>query len=214
MHIRCATFDDLNGIMSVEQSWHEDGRASEEIFVSRIKRFSQGFFLALVNDGEEEKVIATITSMPFHYSREHISECTNWNKVTGNGYLPEVLESGNENGLYIVSGIIDRNYRGNDIFSPMVSRIVELSSELDYRYIVAGAVMPGFKKYHQKLPDRSPYEYCSTRKGHSLMDPLLAMYEKLDFTVPDEHHVIAEYFPDDASMNYAALVVRDLGQVK
>jgi hypothetical protein len=48
------------------------------------------------------------------------------------------------------------------------------------------------------------------RKGSKPVDPLLAMYETIHFKVPNNLHVVSEYYPDDASRNYAALVVRDL----
>ena len=38
-----------------------------------------------------------------------------------------------------------------------------------------------------------------------------AMYERIGFSVSDACHVIPGYYPDDASRNYAALVVRNLG---
>jgi len=54
------------------------------------------------------------------------------------------------------------------------------------------------------------WDYCQMRKGSKPVDPLLAMYETIHFKVPNNLHVVSEYYPDDASRNYAALVVRDL----
>ena len=217
IYIKNAELSDLPGILHVEQSWDEAGRASKEKFEARINKFAQGFFLAQVNEGDGLKTVATITSMPILYSAAHLHAYTRWDAVTNNGYFignisNEHPTKNGENGLYIASGVIDQAYRGSDVFSPMVKRVAAQAEKIGMRYVLAGAVLPGYKKYCEKHGDLPAHEYCKLRKGHSLVDPLLAMYEKIGFHVPDERHVLPEYFPDDASRSYAALVVCDLSK--
>jgi hypothetical protein len=206
--IRPATPDDLPAILRVEDSWHEQGRAGADKFLARLERFPQGFFLACVGDSAEQ-VVATITAMPTHYQADDVSRFSNWDAVTGNGYLAP-FDLAACNALYIVSGVIDQRYRGQDIFAPMVLREVALAQSLGLRYVLAGAVLPGYAKHCQRHGECLAHDYCASRRGQHLLDPLLAMYEAIGFGVPDARHVIAEYFPDDASRNHAALVVRDL----
>ena len=210
--IRNATPLDISAILEVEQSWDEAGRAGADKFLSRLARFPQGFFLASVPDPERqdrEIVVATITTMPLVYCREDVRSFDNWNGVTNHGYLPETAPTGC-NALYIVSGVIDHRYRGLTIFAPMVLREVALAKSLGLRYVVAGAVLPSFRKFCEQHGETDSFEYCAKRRGKHLVDPLLAMYEAIGFSVPDSSHVLAEYYPDDASRNFAALVVRDL----
>lgn len=206
--IRPAAVADLPAILRVENSWHEQGRAGADKFLARLEKFPQGFFLACIGEPAAE-VVATITAMPIHYQPDDVSHFSNWDAVTGNGYLPTFDHSAC-NALYIVSGIIDRRYRGQDIFAPMVMREVALAQALGLRYVLAGAVLPGYAKHCQKHGECTAHDYSSTRRGQHLLDPLLAMYEAIGFSLPDARHVIAEYFPDDASRNHAGLVVRDL----
>jgi hypothetical protein len=206
--IRSASLEDLPSILRVENSWPEEARAGADKFLARLETFPQGVFLAC-NSASNEDVVATITAMPTQYQADDISHFNNWDQVTGNGYLkPFHLEACNS--LYIVSGVIDQRYRGQDIFAPMVLREVALAQQLGLRYILAGAVLPGYAKHCLKKGECSAHDYCSSRRGRHLLDPLLSLYEALHFRVPDARHVIPEYFPDDASRNYAGLVVRDM----
>jgi hypothetical protein len=210
--IRNARLEDISQILRVEQSWPIDGRASAEKFIARLDKFSQGFFLACIDDAEgHELIVATITSMPLHYDPASVSQFKCWDSVTANGFLPQ-FNLAQCNALYIVSGVIDSEYRGLNIFGPMVLKVASLASTLGLRYVLAGAVLPGYQKYCSQHGDIPAYDYCATRRGQHLLDPLLAMYESIAFEVPDAAHVLAEYYPDDASRNFAALVVRDLNQ--
>jgi hypothetical protein len=207
---RTATLADLDGILAVEQSWPEAGRAGADKFIARIKRFPQGFFLASVAEAGRERIVGTITSMPTRYDPSRLGAYRDWQTVTNDGYLFENVDTAACNALYIVSGVIDTQYRGLNIFQPGVLVETRLARDSGLRYIVAGAVIPGYRRYCERFGDTDPYVYAGTRRGKQLIDPLLAMYEGIGFSVPSREHVIAGYFPDDASRNYAALVVRDL----
>jgi len=207
--IRCrnATRDDLPGILEVEKSWPEASRAGADKFLARLERFPEGFFVACVGD----RIVATITAMPAAYDPARLERYRDWASVTNDGYLFERKGLEGCNAVYIVSGVIDKDHRNLNIFDPMVLNEVHLARRLGLRYVVAGAVLPGFRSYVETHGEIDPYAYCAMRRGTRLVDPLLAMYERIGFSVPDARHVIPGYYPDDASRNYAALVVRDLG---
>jgi len=208
--IRNATAEDMDEIMREEQSWPQDARAPSGAMLARIEKFDKGFFLAIEHDETgRELVVATITTMPIYFDDGAIHDFTSWDEVTNKGYLKD-CDIQQCNALYIVSGVIDSNYRGGNIFTPMVLREVELATSLGFSYVLAGAVMPGYRKYVDKHGPIPAYDYTQLRRGKHLVDPLLAMYEAIDFHVPNPHHVLKEYYPDDASKNYAALVIRDL----
>jgi hypothetical protein len=210
MRIRNATKDDLDAILRVEQSWPEEGRAGADKFIARLERFPQGFFLACIEEEGRERVIGTLTSMPLAYEPAEVARFDNWATVTNNGYLFEGRGLAGCNAVYVVSGVIETAYRHLNVFEPGVLAVAGAAQALGMRYVVAGAVIPGYRAYCQKYGATDPYSYCTTRRGSRLIDPLLLMYERIGFTVRDASHVVAGYYPDDASMNYAALVVRDL----
>jgi len=210
MRIRNALKGDRDAILRVEQSWREESRAGADKFLARLEKFPQGFFLASIEEDGREQVIGTITSMPTTYEPDQIGRFSNWAAVTNDGYLFERRDLAGCNALYIVSGVIDDAYRTHDAFGPGVLAVAGAASALGMRYVLGGAVLPGYRAYWEKHGPIDPYAYCTMRRGSRLVDPLLAMYERIGFTVRDERHVIAGYYPDDESRNHAALVVRDL----
>ncbi|MFT5482100.1 MAG: hypothetical protein ACI9GW_000748 [Halieaceae bacterium] len=207
-NIRTATAEDLPEVLRVEMGWQEIARAEHDKFAARLEKFNQGFLLAVTQSTTPE-VIGTMTSMPFRYNPENPEDFVSWDHVTNEGYLPDTVDISQCNALYIVSGIIAENYRGYDIFSPSITQVVRLARELKLRYVIAGAVIPGFRRYREKHAECSAWEYTSARRHHSPIDPLLNMYEKMGFKVPGEKYVVPDYFPDSDSLNYAAIVVHD-----
>ena len=208
--LRNAVRADLDAILAVEQSWHAGGRAGADKFIARLERFPEGFFVVGVTEAGREKLVATVTSMPLHYDPAHPGGFSSWDAVTNNGYLFAGMDAARCNAIYIVSGVIDSAYRGLNLFAPAILQEVDLAKRLALRYVIGGAVLPGYNNYCETHGEVDAYTYCTRRRGRTLVDPLLAMYQKIGFAVPDAGHVIAEYYPDDASRNYAALVVRDL----
>lgn len=208
--MRPATENDLPAIMKVEESWPVAGRAGIDKFQARLRNFGRGFFVAVLTlpDGGE-RIIGTITSMPLTYDPGRPHAFTNWDAVTRGGYLGDCRLEGCD-ALYIVSGVIDAEYRSLNIFPLGVLAVAALAQELGLRYVLAGAVLPGYRRLCEEQGEVAPFDYCRRRRGDRLVDPLLALYEGIGFEVPDAEHVLPEYYPDDASRNHAALVRRDL----
>jgi len=207
---RNALCTDLEAILAVEQSWPVSGRAGADKFVARLERFPEGFFVASVLEGGREKLVATLTSMPLQYDPANLEAFHSWDAITNNGFLFPDMDVVGSNSIYIVSGVIDHAYRGLNLFGPGVLLEVDLAKRLGLRYVIGGAVLPGYRRHGEKHGQLDAYAYCRRRRGKTLADPLLAMYESIGFSVPDAGHVIAEYYPDDDSKNHAALVVREV----
>lgn len=208
--IRPAREADLPDIMRVEESWPEAGRAGIDKFQARLAKFARGFFVATQTTPETgEKIVGTITSMPLAYDPDRPHAFSNWDAVTHQGYLGDCSLSGC-NAVYIVSGVIDSAHRHLNVFPLGVLAVAGAARDLGFPYVLAGAVIPGYRRFCQEHGDVTPYDYVRRRRGDRLVDPLLALYESIDFHVPDERHILKEYYPDDASRNHAALVRRDL----
>ncbi|MEY5006068.1 MAG: hypothetical protein RI969_1156 [Verrucomicrobiota bacterium] len=208
--IRLASESDLPGILKVEESWPVAGRAGADKFLARLRNFGRGFFVATVDlPAGGERIIGTLTSMPLSYEPARPHAFTNWDAVTHEGYLGQCRLEGC-NALYIVSGVIDAEYRTLNVFPAGVLAVTALARDLGMSYVLAGAVLPGYRRFCEEHGEMPPFDYCRRRRGDRLVDPLLALYEGIGFEVPDADHVLREYYPDDASRNHAALVRRDL----
>lgn len=204
--IRNPTMNDLDAIMQVEQSWPAAARAPREKFIARLQKFPAGFFVADM----DSRLLATITACPLRYDPEQLGQLKDWDSVTNQGFLHDIGPLNHYNSLYIVSGVIDPQHRGGDLFERMVGREVQLARQLGFEYVVAGAVLPGYARYCEKHGTVPAADYVFQRHGQHLVDPLIDMYTRIEFTVPDKRHVIENYFPDAASRDHAALVVRRL----
>lgn len=208
--LRPATESDLPGILKVEESWPVAGRAGADKFLARLRNFGRGFFVATIELPEGgERIIGTISSMPLSYEPTRPHAFKNWDAVTHGGYLGDCRLEGC-NALYIVSGVIDAEYRSLNVFPAGVLAVAALARDLGFSYVLAGAVLPGYRRFCEEQGEMAPFDYCRRRRGERLVDPLLALYEGIGFEVPDADHVLREYYPDDASRNHAALVRRDL----
>lgn len=210
IEMRTARPEDMPEILRIEACWPESGRATEDKFRARMRNFGQGFQVAWLR-GEDgaEQAVGTISSMPVAYDPSHLEGYRDWGMVTKDGYLGDCSLTGC-NALYIVSGVIDPVHRGADVFGHGIRSMVALARRLGLRHVLAGAVIPGYARYCETKDEIPAFDYCRLRRGDRLVDPLLSMYESLGFRVTDSMHVIPEYFPDDASRNYAALVRHDL----
>lgn len=194
---------DLNGIMKVEKDWPEHQRASEDKFISRLEKFPFGFFVAESNGN----IVGTSTSCLIEYSPSKIETYRSWDAVTNNGYIKKLEEVKNPNALYIVSIGIKNEYRGEDIFQKFVNAQIDLARKMDLGFVIAGAIMPGYDAYCRKHGNISAKKYALIKARNRFVDPLLEMWNKCGFYVPDDRHVIQNYYTDFKSRNYSALVV-------
>ena len=203
---RTATLDDLAVILELEENWPEETRASAEKITARIEKFAQGFFLAEVDN----VVVGDICCCPYHYRWGELGSMQSWNAVTNSGYYHDCENLNDFNSLYIVSGTVSKSYFGHGLLDNGLKYVEALARELGYEYVLAGAMIPGYSRYCDRHGEISAADYCFKTRDGILLDPLLAQYQRLGFSVPDRNHVVPGYFPDAKSRDFAAVVVKDL----
>lgn len=204
--VRQATLADLERIMKLEEAaWPEHQRASADMMLARLKKFSQGFWVVV----RGEDVVGAVTSCPIEYQPSSPGRFKSWDETTNHGYLPEI-DWAKANALYLVSGTLRPDSRGGKTLSLLVDPPVELARRLGLRYIVGGAKMPGYDAYCRRHGYLDARDYAFTKLHGCLVDPFLEMHRGFGFSVPDRDHIIKDFYPDLPSRNYGALVVRDL----
>lgn len=202
--IRTVQLSDIDQLLELEKEWPEHARAPKEILLHRINRFQPGFFIA----ENETGIIASIISHPYFYQADDLSNFINWEMVAKKCYQSDESPT-HSNALYILSGTSKPGY-GSDLFDGGVNHVVALAKELGKHYVIGGCLLPGYARYRTKNEPISAVDYTFKKSQGRFIDPLIEKYRRLDFYVPDKNHVIADYFPHEPSLNYSALVVRNI----
>ena len=203
--IRCAEFSDLPQLVELEKVWPEDERASAEVLEHRIQKFQKGF-LVIEDDSD---LFASIISIPYYYDPNDLSNFKNWQHVVQKCYQPNSI-SHFTNALYLVSATHKPSNYGNQPFTKGLTYMINLAKSMELEYVIAGCILPGYAKYISKRGMISATDYVFKSLRGKLADPLLEKYRHLNFIVPDKNHVLADYYPHAASLNYAALVVHKI----
>ena len=205
--IRVVEYSDLNQLLELEKEWPENARASAELLTFRIEQFQQGFFIA----DDETGIIASIISHPYFYQPDNLSYYKNWESVVSTCYTSNISEK-ETNALYIVSGTSKQTRHGGDVFDNGVCHVVELGKKIGKQYVVAGCLLPGYARHVNKYGAIPAADYVFKQNQGRFIDPLIEKYRRLHFHVPHSQYVIPDYYPHEASLNYSALVVRNLSQ--
>lgn len=205
--IRNATRDDLPGIMEVEQDWPEGQRAPVEKMVARIEKSGAGVFVAVV----DETIVGVTTSCLLRYDRDNLDRFKSWDDVTNHGWFFDPGEIKDPNAVYVVSTGIRKSHRGSGIFRKLIGAQIALSKRLGLRFCVTAAIMEGYAGYCKTHGPVSAKEYAITRKGDVFIDPLIEKLRRVGFDLPDERHVLAEYYASEDAHDWSALMVCDNG---
>lgn len=132
-----------------------------------------------------------------------------WTTVVTNCYQSEYFAE-DLNALYIVSGTAKKSSYGNELFNAGIYHVTNLAQKMAKKYVIGGALLPGYKKFLAKHASVSAGDYVFKQSQGRCVDPLIEKYRRLGFIVPNEDHVIANYFSHAPSLNYSALVVKKL----
>jgi len=199
--IRNATKADLDDLMRVEQMWPPDQRASADQFLSRLEIFPEGFWV-----GEyDHTIVGLSTSCLQHYHPDDLTQFHSWNSATNNGYLyPKINDP---NALNVVSTVIVKEFRGKGLLQAFIEKHKEMTGKLGLAYSLTGAMLPGYDAYCRKYGEISAYQYAILRHQNRLVDPLIRSLDSGGYKLPDERHVMPNYFQSSESRNYAALLV-------
>lgn len=205
---RTATLDDLDAIMRVEKSFSKDPQyhASREKMLARIEKFHEGFFLTFVDD----QLAYIICTCCVYYNPSDLSNFRSWDHITHNGFLADHEPPSNANALYIVSGVVEQSFQNYNLFGAPYPHLLSLANKLNLKYIIAGAILPGYAHYIEQNGLIPAHEYVQLRNNNRLVDPLLEKYRRIRFYVPDQHHVLANYYEHADSLSYSAIVVHDI----
>jgi N-acetylglutamate synthase-like GNAT family acetyltransferase len=203
MKVRNATANDLDAIMAVESCWPEDQRATIDHFRSRLERFPQGFWV-----GEVVGIIVGLTTnCLIHYDPKDPGACKSWAFVTNHGYLYPRREITDANAIYTVSTAILEPYRRRGLHEAFLRKRLETTRELGLAYAVSGTMLPGYDAFCRRHGEIPAYEYCLLRVNGKPLDPLVRKLTAFGYEIPDERHVIADYYPSPESRDYGALMV-------
>jgi hypothetical protein len=202
-NIRNATKADINDLMRVEQTWPEDQRASVDKFLARLEKFPEGFWVGEVDN----RIVGMTTSCIVHYDPKDLSPFCSWNHATNNGYIFPVEGIAYPNALYVVSTVIEKAFRGNGLFQAFFEKHKEVTALRGLTYCLTGAMLPGYNAYFLSHGNVSAYDYAMQRKNGRVIDPLVEKLMACGFELPDERHIIPDYFHSPESRDYAALLV-------
>lgn len=202
---RTVTHADLPQLLELEKEWPEHARATEKQLSARIKKFSEGYFVAV----DKTEIVASIISHPYDYFPHNLSNFQSWSSVLNKCYLTDV-DFQNTNALYIISGTVKKAYAKQGFFNDGIVEIVNLAKKIGKKHVVAGSILPGYARHLNKIGHMSAADYVFESINGRFLDPMIEKYRRLDFKVPDKSHVMSNYFPDESSLNYSALVVKDV----
>lgn len=202
-HIRNATINDLDAIMRVEEAWPQEQRANPDKFVARLERFPEGFFLTEV----ENRVVAASTSTLVNYDPSNLASFQSWEQCTNNGYLFPIEADKDYNAIFMVSNGIMKEYRRIGIREGVIKSVFKLAADMDMNYTVTGAMMPGYDAYCRQNGEIPISDYAFMKRNGELIDPTLRKLATLDFILPDQRHIIENYYSSPGSRNYGALLV-------
>lgn len=201
-NIRTAHLNDLAQLLELEKIWPVNARANEHALKFRLIQFPEGYFIAEDASG----IIASIICCPYQYQSHDLSNYASWEQVSKNCYDNTSLK----NALYIVSGTSRPTIYQQQVFNGGMQHVIDLAKKLGKQYVVGGSLIPGYASYIAKKGFISAADYVFKKHNQRYVDPLIEKYRRLGFYVPDKNHIIENYFSDAASLNYSALVVKDL----
>ena len=214
-YIRHATEEDMDGIMRAEKdAWPNGLRANRDEFESRLRIFSQGFFIACIKvDEDTENIVGISTSEIINYDTS-MALCS-WKEVTDNGYIEDTHDE-NGNALYIVSVGVSEKFRGMGIGTNIINAQKQLSIEKNLDYIVAGARIMRYKTWSEKEENKNKtvMDYVFTTNEKCMpIDPILRFFFKMGFRMPSEKieksrkYIIPHYMEGDSeSKEYGAIL--------
>jgi len=184
--------------------WPESQRASADQFRSRIHRFPEGVLVAL----HGQRYVACSTSCLMAYCPERIQDLKAWDQVTNHGFFPARMPRG-ANAVYIASNGIVPDFRRTGLRERLVTRHLDLAWRLGMRYVVTGAMLPGYADYCLRHGDIPVERYAALQHNDEPVDPTLRKLARLGLELPSSDHLIAGYYPSPESRDYAALLVCD-----
>ncbi len=191
--VRQARVEDIEGILNVEEEvWPEKLRATKVQFESRIKTFSEGTIVALV-DGTIIGVVAT-EIVDYDFSAPPLT----WNEITDNGFIKKTHDPCGDT-LYGVD--LSVSPFGIGASNLLMQEIGKLTIRRNLKRGILGARIPRYHKFADKM---TAEEYVRNKRGSRPIDPELIFYTRLGLRIT---RIIPNYIKDPESCNYGVLLV-------
>lgn len=203
--IRHATPTDIPQLLELEQVWSDATRATEPVLKNRIETFSEGYFVVEDSTG----IYASIIAHPYRYDPDDLSNFKNWEHVNQRCFSEQGVSS-DCNALYIISATNKKTNITGELARNCMEHLFKLAQSMNQKYVLAGVLLPGYARFLKKYGAIDPETYVFQQQNGRFVDPMIEKLKRLGFVVPTKQHVIANYFPDENSLNYSALVVKSL----
>lgn len=197
--IREAEIEDIPKILKIEEeTWKEEGAASEEMFESRIKTFPEGTLLAEI----EGEIVGVVATERVNYDPKN--DAYTWYEITDNGFIKNSHKP-DGNTIYGVDLSVASSFRRLGVGTKLLESIGKLAIRYNVKQGMLGGRIPGYYKHANKM---SVEEYVNatvdTGKGARSLDPEIDFYKKAGLKIVK---IIPNYFRDPESLNYGILLL-------
>jgi hypothetical protein len=194
--IRAVRYDDIDTLVKIENAaWGKGKAATKEMFLSRLKVFSEGFFCA-----EVDGTICGFSCQEIIKMMDFKNTDMTWYTFTDNGYL---AKSHNIKGdsLYGVSMSVPPYISDKNVALKLYEYCGKLAIKYNLKKIYLGSRIPRYFKYKDQM---SVPEYIKAKsKTGRFLDPELALYFSLNLKI---ENIVSNYFEDPDSLNYGIIM--------
>lgn len=173
------------GVFGVGDDWRE-----------AVKRFPEGQFIAVVDDGGQERVVGVALSIRTDYPPS--AKPLSWREMIGDLSLKNHDPKGRW--LYGVEKAVDPSYQGRGIGSALYKAQFALIRRLGLRGMYAGGMLKGYKRYRQQM---SIQEYAGKVMRGEIFDPTVSVQMKKGFKA----RTIIENYSWDQDAGHAGMLI-------
>lgn len=192
-HLRPADYEDVKRVMDRVYAGSLGGGWRRDQFLSQLARFPGGQ-ICIEDHG---RVVAAALTLIVDY--EQFGDQHTYSEITGNGNFTTHDPDGDI--LYGADVFVDPSYRDMRLGRRLYDARKELCRKLNLRAIIAGARIPGYRNYAERM---GPDQYLDLVRRREIRDPILSFQLANDFHV---RRIIRGYLPEDeASHGYAVIV--------
>lgn len=196
--VREAIIDDIPQILEIEKAtWGEEKAATLEMFKSRIKTFSEGTAVALIN----KEIVGVIATQIINYDLN--KNTFSWYEVTDNGFIANTHNLKGDT-LYGVDLSVHPSYQNKGIGKKLMEYIGKLAIKYNLKQGLLGSRIPNYYKYAKTIKIEDYIRIEDKKKDDIQPDPELFFYKKLGLKIVK---IIPNYFKDPESLNYGVLLI-------
>jgi len=192
--LRADDFTDVKGAMDRIYTGALGGGWTREQFLAQLARFPDGQ-ICIEDNG---RVVAAAMTLIVDY--EQFGDQHTYDEITGHGYFTTHDPDGDV--LYGAEVFVDPDYRDMRLGRRLYDARKELCRKLNVRSIIAGARIPGYQDYADRM---GPERYLELVRRREIRDPILSFQLANDFHV---RRIIRGYLPEDEESRGFAVIVQ------